>query len=67
MSDSLKTRVWNLETRKKAEFGIEKIMAYANEGRPIPDFAPGENKIIDFLNEAWERASESFALKSAGP
>lgn len=67
MSDSLKARVRNLETRKMGELGIEKIMEYVNEGLPLPDFAPGENKIIDFLNEVWERESESFALESGGP
>lgn len=60
MRNCLKRRVQNLEAKGKAEFGIEKILEYFHEGRPIPDFAPGENKIIDCLTEIWEREKESF-------
>lgn len=51
---------------QKEEFGIEKILEYFWEDRPLPDFAPGENKIIDCLNEIWEREKESFTLESEG-
>lgn len=67
MSGSLKKRVRNLETVRRQEFGIEKILECFHENRPIPDFAPGENKIIDCLNEIWQREQAGFALEFGRP